>query len=83
MARALAYRVCYIQESRVTFVNGEWQGQAALDPASDASLQSCPKTWEFLREAGAAGWELVGVGSHTKPGSEGAAQVLYLCREYD
>src|SRR5262245_29809494 len=56
------YRVCFVQDSRVTFVNGVWQGRKAMvlaDP--QASMDSCPEKWAYLATAGADGWELVAV----------------------
>ena len=56
------YRVCQLQNSRVTFVNGEWQGQKAIDAAATAeALESCPWVWDYLASSGWDGWELVGV----------------------
>lgn len=79
MAKTCEYLVCLVQKSRVTFVNGEWQGERPLDlDRPDDSLDSCPRTWEFLQQVGARGWELVGVGYQTEPGTEVEAQVLYL-----
>jgi hypothetical protein len=60
MAISFEYLVCQVQHSRVTFVNGEWQGTGPLDAERDEeSLNSCPKVWEYLLRAGTEGWELV------------------------
>ena len=60
MAISFEYQVCQVQNSRVTFVNGEWQGTGPLDAERDEeSLNSCPKVWEYLQHAGTEGWELV------------------------
>ena len=53
MALSFEYQVCQVQNSRVTFVNGEWQGTGPLDAERDEeSLNSCPKVWEYLQHAG-------------------------------
>ncbi|MBI1923708.1 hypothetical protein HYR99_05605 [Candidatus Poribacteria bacterium] len=80
MPKSFEYQVCQIQESRVTFVNGVWQGEREMVPDNpDASLNSCPQTWEYLQEAGAAGWELVGALNRYHPGVQ--VQQLFLKRE--
>jgi hypothetical protein len=59
------YRVCAAQSTRVTFVNGLWQG--SLPPTTEdtnAALESCPNVWDYLRDAGSDGWELVAAQSH-------------------
>jgi hypothetical protein len=41
------YLVCQTQFSRVTFVNGEWQGTVPLDSGdSQAALDSGPQIWD-------------------------------------
>ncbi len=56
------YRVCFTQESRVTFVNGLWQGR---NPAglvdSKTALDSCPEKWNYLEDVSSDGWMLVAV----------------------
>ena len=80
MLKVFEYQLCQIQESRVTFVNGVWQGERELNPDdTDASLNSCPQTWEYLQQAGAAGWELVGALNRLHTGIQ--AQQLFLKRE--
>jgi hypothetical protein len=54
------YLVCQTQFSRVTFVNGAWQGTVPLASGdSQAALDSCPLIWDYLAWAGRDGWELV------------------------
>jgi hypothetical protein len=54
------YLVCQVQYSRVTFVNGEWQGTLAVSSGdSQASLNSCPQVWDYLNEVGRTGWNLI------------------------
>jgi hypothetical protein len=63
----------------VTFVNGEWQGDRPMQPDHvDESLRSCSLEWEFLRDAGSDGWELVGLAQGI--GGDNTARVLYLRR---
>ena len=80
MSRRFDYRICQVQSSRVTFVNGEWQGARpmAADRA-DESLQSCSLEWDFLRAAGDDSWELAGVVQGI--GGDANARILYLRRE--
>ena len=60
MAKTYKYRVCQMQMSRVTFVNGLWQGLQIHEEADQAQLyNSCPMIWEYLESAGRDGWELV------------------------
>ncbi|HMF57194.1 MAG TPA: hypothetical protein VK619_12705 [Pyrinomonadaceae bacterium] len=54
------YIVCLMQSSRITFVNGEWQGTLPFNSTdSQAALDSCPWVWDYLASAGASGWEMV------------------------
>lgn len=54
------YLVCQTQFSRVTFVNGEWQGSVAMSSGdSQRALDSCPQVWDYLAQAGRAGWQLI------------------------
>lgn len=79
MATSFQYQVCQVQQSRVTFVNGEWQGNAHLDPEREAeSIDSCPRVWEYLQRAGAEGWDLVSTVTrfHTKEESPGFVDSL-------
>lgn len=80
MRQHYEYRVCQVQQSRLTYVNGAWQGK--LPPTGDqveAALASCPQVWDYLRGAGEDGWELVGA---VAPGSGSSThQVLYLKRD--
>ena len=61
MAKMFDYRVCQVQQSHVTFVNGEWQGHVPLSDAAGATdpFASCPKVWDYLQRVGPDGWELV------------------------
>jgi len=70
------YMVCSTQLMRVTFINGEWQGE--LPPNANGALETCPPLWDFLQEAGANGWELVAVTNTSKPDE---LATLYLKRE--
>lgn len=73
------YRVCQLQNSRVTFVNGEWQGSRPMQPQNvNESLQSCSNEWDYLRAAGDDGWELVSVAQGI--GGDTNARILYLRR---
>jgi hypothetical protein len=79
-ASAFEYRVCLTQGSRVTFVNGSWQGHKPMDTADPkASMDSCPEKWEYLAAAGRDGWELVTVVPLTHLQDQ-QAQELYLRR---
>ena len=68
MQPKIEYRVCTSQGSRVTFVNGEWQG--ARSPDTEEALQTCPEVWAFLTAAGNEGWELVNVVSRFRPSGD-------------
>src|SRR6266540_7009078 len=47
------YLICQTQYSRVTFVNGSWQGRIAVESGdSQAALDSCPQIWEYLARVG-------------------------------
>lgn len=73
------YRVCAVQNSRVTFVNGEWQGTVA--PGSDdpnQALETCPPVWSYLQETGQKGWELVSAVNQEREGLN--LQTLFLKR---
>ncbi len=81
MAERYEYLVCQVQSSRVTFVNGAWAG--AVEPAGDnheAALASCAEVWDYLRQAGGDGWELVG--AYGLPTSHETLEKLYLRRAY-
>jgi len=69
-----------VQQARVTFVNGAWQGR--VGPAADnheAALQSCQNVWDYLEAAGYDGWELTGAVSHQT--EQASYEILYLKRE--
>ena len=59
--RRYQYQVCQTQQNRITFVNGEWQGKLAPGPEvpQATALDSCPRVWTFLNQAGEDGWELI------------------------
>ena len=74
------YRVCQVQNGRVTFMNLVWQGQVPLaqgDPA--AALQSCPDEYAYLNTAGSDGWQLAAVTGGI--GGDPNARILYLRRD--
>jgi hypothetical protein len=74
------YRVCQAQQSRVTFVNGQWAGSipnTGDDPQT--AFLSCPEVWMFLNQAGAEGWDLVSVTSRVQDEAQ-IVDVLYLRR---
>jgi hypothetical protein len=79
------YLVCQTQYSRVTFVNGAWQGRIPLESGdSQAALDSCPWMWDYLTEAGLAGWELVTAVNSAITSSESTSQQscqLFLKRQ--
>ncbi len=81
MPNRYEYRVCQLQQAKVTFVNGEWAGNKPLDPARvEESLAACSSTWDYLHDAGREGWELVAtnVAAQTPP-----RELLYLKRQMD
>lgn len=78
MSTRYEYRVCQLQQAKVTFVNGIWAGSRSMDPARvDESLATCSMTWDYLHDAGREGWELVAtsVSAQSPP-----HEVLYLKR---
>jgi hypothetical protein len=61
LSKTYKYRVCQMQMSRVTFVNGLWQGLQVHEGMDQSQLyNSCPMVWEYLDSAGRDGWELTG-----------------------
>jgi hypothetical protein len=80
MTQSYDYRVCSVQYGRVTFVNGEWLGSAPIGEDTNASLESCPMLWDYLRAAGRDGWELVAATTHQQPQPEAVQDTLYLKR---
>jgi hypothetical protein len=74
------YQVCQVQQSRVTFANGQWLGEI---PQSASNLQdafgSCPEVWEHLNQAGAEGWILVTATTRIQDSGQ-IVDVLYLRR---
>jgi hypothetical protein len=80
MWKNLEYRVCSVQNARVTFVNNDWQGRVEPDGSNhDEALASCPQVWDYLNEQGRYGWELSAVAPQNI--GEVALQTLYLKRE--
>ena len=77
MAKQFEYQVCQLQLSRVTFINGEWQG--AMPVGEEDALESCPWVWDHLKAAGKDGWEITA--AQHQPGEEGGIDQLYLKRE--
>src|SRR4029078_3662744 len=73
------YLVCQTQYSRVTFANGEWQGTVALSSGdSQAALDSCPQVWDYLAQAGRAGWQLVTAANATITQEGETSHAYYL-----
>jgi hypothetical protein len=74
------YLVCQVQQSRVTFANGQWLGEV---PQSASNIQeafaSCPEVWEHLNQAGAEGWKLVTATTRIQDSGQ-IVDVLYLRR---
>lgn len=74
------YRVCQTQQSRVTFVNGQWAGRIPkTEPDVQRAFNSCPEVWDYLNQAGAEGWDLVAVTTRMED-QGGVVDVLYLKR---
>lgn len=74
------YQVCSVQYGRVTFANGVWQGSAPMSADTTASLESCLNVWDYLRDAGRDGWELVSVVTHPQAQPEAVQDMIYLKR---
>ena len=50
------HRVCQAQTSRITYVNGQWQGSVEPTRAgASEALASCPFEWDYLATAGEDG----------------------------
>ena len=74
------YRVCSVQQARVTFVNGAWQGRVEIGAGDfEAALSSCQNVWDYLEAAGYDGWELTGAVAHQT--DQASYEILYLKRE--
>jgi hypothetical protein len=81
MTPTFEYRVCLVQQSRVTFADGAWAGDLPQGQADvQAAFNSCPAVWDYLARAGAEGWELAAANSRAEPGGQGV-EVLYLKRQ--
>lgn len=74
------YQVCSVQYGRVTFVNGAWHGSEPFGGDTNKVLESCPNVWDFLREAGRDGWELVSVVTHAQERQDAVLDMMYLKR---
>jgi len=80
MEDRLKYRVCLVQQSRVTFANGQWLGRVPqADPDVQRAFHSCPEVWSYLNQAGADGWKLVSVTTRAQEQGQ-IVDVLYLER---
>ncbi len=80
MTKQYEYRVCAMQNGRITFVNGQWQGTIA--PGTDdpnEALNTCPVVWRYLQEAGEQGWQLVS--AINQPLEDVQLQTLFMMRE--
>jgi phosphohistidine phosphatase len=74
------YRVCLVQQSRVTFANGRWLGEVPqADPDVQRAFHSCPEVWSYLNQAGAEGWKLVSATTRAQEQGQ-IVDVLYLER---
>jgi hypothetical protein len=74
------YRVCQAQQSRVTFVDGEWAGSVSTTASNpQKALESCPEVWIYLNQAGREGWELVSVTTRVQEGGQ-IVDTFYLRR---
>ena len=72
------YLVCQTQFGRVTFANGQWQGTIAIGSGdSQAALDSCPQVWDYLNQAGRAGWQLITAANATITNEGQTSQVSY------
>lgn len=83
MAARFQHQVCYSVLDRVTFVNGVWQGNDIPESERQPKdVEACPIVWDYLQQAGAAGWELVCVleTPHQVKGQPWV-RTLYLKRE--
>jgi hypothetical protein len=78
------FRVCTVYNGHVVVVNDKFFiGQGSYDKLQD-SLARCQQDWEYLRDAGAEGWELVAATPPVEADFEGMRvqqEHLYLKRE--
>jgi hypothetical protein len=80
MFKTYEYLVCNVQLTRVTWVNGAWQGQMPPTPSNqNEALLTCPHVWDYLADKGTQGWQLVSTAIHNL--DNGVMEVLYLQRE--
>ena len=84
MPKVFEYRVCTVYNGHVVIVNDKYFiGQGNFDKLPD-SLAACQQDWEYLRDAGAEGWELVSATPPAEADFEGMRvqqEYLYLKRE--
>ena len=80
MAGMFEYRACNVRQGRVTFVNGEWQGNIPLSEAAAMAdpFPTCIEVRDYLQRAGPDGWELVA--AIAQPKQEATVETLYLKR---
>ncbi|GEM_PF-1462113 len=95
MKKKFEYQVCRVNFHRVTFVNEKWQGAAVPESKRKTEdIESCPLLWDYLKQAGQEGWELVSAvnaafASPEKPptmfknSEQIPYQLLFLKREID
>jgi hypothetical protein len=84
VAKTFKYRVCRVERTHVTFVNGHWQGlQIPEDSSPEELYNSCPMVWDYLEAAGKDGWELVTASAQAATYGEvgSAASLLFLKKE--
>ncbi len=65
------YLVVRTHQDRVLTANGHWQGTVPW--GEDGDVESCPGFFGYLEEAGAQGWDLVGV----VPEAEGQSTLYF------
>lgn len=68
-----------IQQTRVTWINGQWAGAIALGTDADRAFQSCPQLWDYLANAGRQGWSVAATAVLPNNGSEFV--MMWLQRE--
>jgi hypothetical protein len=74
------YRVCMVQSSRVTWVNGRWEGSIGIERGDpQRALDSCPQLWDYLNTAGSEGWQMTGaVNGTVTHGQETSSLTSYV-----
>jgi hypothetical protein len=85
MPKSYEHRVCDSVLDRVTFANGDWQGEPC--PESERRrehVETCPLVWDSLRDAGAEGWRLVHVlETPSADPRQPWVRTMHLLREFD